>query len=79
MAVVREEVVKTGNSCDECQTATKLYYVIEWRGLKIELCLSCAENLRRQLGQVLHAGRAPRRKKQQSRTGGTRESWEDVT
>ena len=79
MPIVREEVTTFSSTCDECQAPVKIYYVIEWRGLKIELCMRCAEDLRTKLTQVLHAGRAPRRKKQQPRTGGAREAWDDVT
>ena len=79
MPIVREEVTTFSSTCDECQAPVKIYYVIEWREYKCELCMRCAEDLRTKLTQVLHAGRAPRRSKRKPRSGGTQESWDDAT
>ena len=84
MAIVREKICAfTGTAvtgtCDDCGQPIKLAIVIEWRSYQRELCRRCAEDLRTKLTQVLHAGRAPRRRKRKPRSGGTQESWDDAT
>jgi ribosome-binding protein aMBF1 (putative translation factor) len=77
MVTVREVIGK--DSCGVCQDHIRRTIHIELPGLVMDWCPRCAEDIRLQLTRVLHAGRAPRRRKPAPKSQETPEEWRDST